>query len=146
MKDMDGDMNKQLNSLKLHVPPRRLICGLLLFAMTWGIIPIVVVCFTYRIPNNQLWLAVLIDSVCYFLLGLMIGLLFFGGLRLWLNLRRNRSSWLILSFIGSIMLLALEATLVGASLVTLISQLVGLIISSIISSLYWLETSRNEPM
>ena len=133
------------DSTNVQLPRRCLVSGFLLFAATWGIIQLVSICSTYHIPHGQLWLAVLVGGASYFLLGLVLASLFFGCLRLWLRWHGNPKSWLIVSFGLSLVLCTLEMALVGASLVTVGSQMSGLIISSILSSALWLRpSSRND--
>jgi len=127
----------QPDNLRLKMSRHNSIYGLLLFAATWGVIPIIVTCVTYRIPSNRLWLAVSINGMCYFLSGLLIGLLLFGCLRLWLVWRRNQGEWLIPILVFSLVLCVLEVTFMHASLIIVASQMIGLIVSGISSSAYW---------
>ena len=127
-----------------HVPLRHTVYGFLLFAATWSIIQTVSICLTYHIAHGHLWLAVLADGALYFLLGLVLASLFFGCLRLWLHWRGNPSSWLMVSVGLSLLLCLLEMVLVGASLVPFGSQMSGLIVSSFLSSVLWLRSSRRK--
>ena len=126
-------------NLRLKMSRHHLFYGLLLFAATWGVIPITVICITYHIPSNHLWLTILIDSIFYFFLGLLVGLFSFGSLRLWQIWRGNQGGWFIPIFVFSFILCVLETILVGTSLITAASQMIGLIISSIFSHAYWLK-------
>ena len=128
----------QSNNLRLKISRRHLFYGLLLFAATWSVVPIVVICITYHIPSSHLWMTLLIESIYYFLPGLLLGLSFFGSFRLWSIWQGSQIRWFVPSVVFGFALFLLEVIIVRASLIALVSHMLGLIIAGMFTSMYWL--------